>query len=111
MTAFPKLERITEETLTPEHVERVRRAILGVPRKNSLHRAILTDCAAVLNGNTAARETVVRTWNAMVTPIDELIENSSLGAAVRDIKERGLDAHLKTLEEELRPKRRPRRKR
>jgi hypothetical protein len=101
-----KLERITETTLTPEHVERVRRAILGVPRKNALHRAILTDCAGVIAGNDACRETVVRAWNAMVTPIDELIENSSMGAAMRDIKERGLDAHLKTLANE-----RPRRKR
>ena len=105
-----KLERITEETLTPEHVEHVRRAVLGIPRKNAFHRAILADCAGVIAGNDACRETVVRAWNAMVTPIGELIENSSLGAAVRDIKERGLDAHLKTLEEELRPKRRPRRK-
>jgi hypothetical protein len=105
-----KLERITEETLTPEHTERVRRAVLGIPRKNSVHRAILADCARVLTGDKAARATIVRTWNAMVTPIDELIENSSLGAAMRDIKERGLDAHLKTLDEELRPKRRVRRK-
>jgi hypothetical protein len=66
--SFPKLEPITEETLTPEHVERVRRAILGVPRKNSLHRAILTDCAGVLAGNNACRETVVLAWNAMVAP-------------------------------------------
>lgn len=105
-----KLERITEETLTPEHVERVRRAMLGVPRKNALHRAILADCAGVIAGNDACRETVVRTWNLMVTPIGKVIENSSLGAAMRDIKERGLDAHLKTLDEDLRPKCRVRRK-
>ena len=105
-----KLKRITEETMTPEHVERVRRAVLGIPRKNALHRAILADCAGVIAGNDACRETVVRTWNAMVTPIGELIENSSIGAAMRDIKERGLDAHLKTLDEELHPRRRSRRK-
>ena len=109
-TGVIKLERITEKTLTPEHVERVRRAVLGIPRKNALHRAILTDCAGLTAGNNACRETVVRAWNAMVTPIDELIENSSLGAAMRDIKERGLEAHLKTLDEELHPRRRARRK-
>lgn len=32
--------------------------------------------------------------------IDELIERSSLGAAMRDIKERGIEAHLRDLENE-----------
>lgn len=95
-STFPKLEPITEESLTHDHVERVRRAVLGVPRKNSLHRAILTDCAAVLTGNNATRETVVRAWNAMVAPNDAQIETSLMGAAMQDIKKRGLDAHLKT---------------
>jgi len=37
--------------------------------------------------------------------IDELIANSSIGAGLRDIQERGLDAHLKDLEKELDRKR------
>ena len=41
-------------------------------------------------------------------PIDELIERSSIGAAMRDIKERGIDAHLADLERETTPKRRRR---
>lgn len=67
MSRFPTLEPITEETLTDEHVERVRRAILGVPCKTAFHRTILSDCADALTGNTACRKTVVRIWNAMVT--------------------------------------------
>ncbi|HKP06396.1 MAG TPA: hypothetical protein VJU58_04010 [Microbacterium sp.] len=38
--------------------------------------------------------------------IDDLIARSSVGAALRDIKERGLAAHLKDLEREMHPRRR-----
>jgi hypothetical protein len=41
--------------------------------------------------------------------IDELIKRSSIGAALDDIKERGIDAHLADLEREMRPKRRRKR--
>jgi hypothetical protein len=41
--------------------------------------------------------------------IDELIARSSIGAGLRDIKERGIEAHLKTLDEEMRPRRRRKR--
>lgn len=36
-----------------------------------------------------------------VEPIDALIDRSSIGAGLRDIKERGIDAHTKDLEREL----------
>lgn len=36
------------------------------------------------------------------SPLDQLIERSSVGAGLRDIEERGIDAHLVTLDEELR---------
>lgn len=37
--------------------------------------------------------------------IDELISRSSIGAGLRDIKERGIDAHLVDLEREMHPRR------
>jgi hypothetical protein len=37
---------------------------------------------------------------------DDLIDRSSIGAGLRDIKERGIDAHLADLEREMRPRRR-----
>lgn len=37
--------------------------------------------------------------------IDDLIAKSSVGADLRDIKERGIDAHLADLEQEMAPKR------
>jgi hypothetical protein len=43
------------------------------------------------------------------TPITELIAKSSIGAALADIKERGIDAHLVDLEAEMKPKRRRKR--
>ena len=39
--------------------------MLGVPRKNAYHRAILKDCGAALDGSRACRESVARAYNKM----------------------------------------------
>lgn len=44
-------------------------------------------------------------------PIAELIERSSIGAGLRDIAERGADAHAEDLAREMRPRRGRRRRR
>jgi hypothetical protein len=46
----------------------------------------------------------------MKRPVDELIARSSIGAALHDVKTRGIDAHLADLERQLRPSRRRPRK-
>lgn len=45
----------------------------------------------------------------MTGDIDELIAKSSVGAGLRDIAERGVDAHLADLEQEMPPKKKRRR--
>lgn len=45
------------------------------------------------------RESVARRWER-----EDLIERSSVGAALKDIEERGIEAHIRDLERELHPK-------
>lgn len=42
---------VTGETITNEQIHLVRKAMLGVPRKTSYHRAIITDCGPALDGD------------------------------------------------------------
>jgi hypothetical protein len=56
---------VTADTITDAQIHVVRKAMLGVPRKNAYHRAILADCNAALNGSKACRESVARAYNKM----------------------------------------------
>jgi hypothetical protein len=75
------------------------------------HRAHCTcgwssDCYAQLTDTERAIEVHLR--RSQRQDFDDLIARSSIGAAIADIKERGLDAHLADLERESRPRRRAR---
>lgn len=50
------------------------------------------------SGEGATRWTLTPSGRALATPIDELIAKSSIGKALADVKERGIDAHLADLE-------------
>jgi len=56
------------EFLTDAQIKSVRIAMLGVPRKNSYHRAIIKDCDAALEGNEACRSSIARAWLKMNEP-------------------------------------------
>lgn len=56
---------VTGETITREQIQCVRKALLGVPRKTSYHRAIITDCGPALDGDKACRSSVASAYNKM----------------------------------------------
>lgn len=58
--------KVTADTITTEQIHAVRKAMLGVPRKNAYHRAILVDCGAALDGNRACRESAAAAYNKML---------------------------------------------
>lgn len=60
-----------------------------------------SDCYAMMSDTERAVEVHLRSQRE---DIGELIARSSIGAAIADIKERGIDAHLVDLERELTPK-------
>ena len=59
---------VAAEFLTGDQVERVRRAMIGVPRKTPQHRAILADCRGVSEGDAACRSSVARAWLRLNEP-------------------------------------------
>jgi len=59
---------VATEVLTEEQIQRVRRALIGMPRKTAGDRALIRDCDAVLEGAIAPREAVARVWLAMSSP-------------------------------------------
>ena len=61
-------EAVTADTITDEQIERVRRAMIGVPRKTSYHRAILQDAGAALEGSRPCRESLATAYNKMAEP-------------------------------------------
>lgn len=68
-----------------------------------------SDCYAMLGDTQRAVDVHLR--RARREEFDGLIARSSIGAAIADIKERGLDAHLADLEREMnQPRRRHSRK-
>ena len=74
------------------------------------HRARCTcgwwsDCYAQLGDTHRAVE--VHQRRAKREEFDKLLERSSIGAAIDDVKERGIDAHLVDLEREMRRPRKP----
>jgi hypothetical protein len=63
-----------------------------------------SDCYAQLSDTQRAIEVHLRRSRRL--DFDALIARSSIGAAVADVKARGIDAHLRDLEREMRPRRR-----
>ena len=57
---------VTADTITSTQIHVVRKAMLGVPRKNSYHRAILADCRGALDESAPCRESVARAYNKML---------------------------------------------
>lgn len=57
---------VTGATITDAQIHVVRKAMLGVPRKNSYHRAILGDSGPALDGNKACRESLAHAYNKML---------------------------------------------
>jgi hypothetical protein len=57
--------KVTGETITDEQIHLVRKAMLGVPRKTSYHRAIISDCGPALDGSKACRESVASAYQKM----------------------------------------------
>lgn len=62
-----------------------------------------SDCYAQLRDTQRAVEVHMR--RSQRADFDDLIARSSIGAALADIKERGIDAHLIDLEREMHPRR------
>ena len=63
-----------------------------------------SDCYAQLSDTQRAIEVHLR--RARRADFEGLIARSSIGAAIADIKARGIEKHLESLEKEMRPKRR-----
>jgi hypothetical protein len=57
------LSKVTADTITDAQIQVVRKAMIGVPRKNAHHRAILSDCGGALDGDRVCREAVARAYN------------------------------------------------
>ena len=66
LTRCEKPRSVTASTITRDQIHRVRKALLGVPRKTSFHRAILNDCGPALDGDKACRESVAYVYNKML---------------------------------------------
>jgi hypothetical protein len=67
------------------------------------------DARTVVPGHDVTSHDVPAHGGVRPRKIDELIANSSVGAALADVKVRGIDAHLADLEREMRPRRRAKR--
>lgn len=63
-----------------------------------------SDCYAQYSDAQRAGEVHERRANRL--DFDALINRSSIGAAIRDIKERGIDAHAEDLARSMKPRRR-----
>jgi hypothetical protein len=59
------LSKVTADTITDAQIHVVRKAMIGVPRKSTYHRAILSDCGGALDGDRACRESVARAYNKL----------------------------------------------
>jgi len=59
---------VATEFLTADQITKVRRAMIGMPRKTATHRAIIKDCDRALKGDGVARANVARAWLKMNEP-------------------------------------------
>jgi hypothetical protein len=67
---------VATEFLTAEQIERVKRALVGVPRKNAHHRAVIADCRGALKGDGACRSSVAKEWLKLNEPrIPDIFED------------------------------------
>ena len=60
------LPPVTGDSITTEQIHVVRKAMLGVPRKNAYHRAILADSGPALDGDKTCRESLAHAYNKML---------------------------------------------
>lgn len=67
-----------------------------------------SDCYAQISDTERAADVHLR--RARRESFDGLLARSSIGAALADVKARGIDAHLKDLDEEMHPRKRQRKK-
>jgi hypothetical protein len=67
-----------------------------------------SDCYAQLSDTRRAVDVHLR--RSQREDFDALIARSSIGAAIRDVEKRGIDAHLVDLEQEMRRRHRKRRR-
>lgn len=103
--------KVAESSTQKTHAIEIRcepRKRKGVLVLNGGHRAHCacgwwSDCYAQLSDTQRAIEVHLR--RAKREDFDGLIARSSIGAAVADIKARGIDAHLVDLEREMHPRR------
>jgi len=58
---------IATEFLTADQITKVRRAMIGMPRKSAAHRALIKDCVRALKGE-GGRANVARAWLKMKEP-------------------------------------------
>lgn len=56
---------VTRRSITKAQIRTVQKAMLGTPRKNAYHRAIIKDCAGALAGDKACRESVAAAYRKM----------------------------------------------
>ena len=97
--------------MNPAHDISIRCVLRGRHMRHDGHRARCScgwssDCYAQLSVTQRAVDVHLR--RARHVDFEGLIARSSIGAAIADVKERGIDAHLIDLEREMN---RPRRKR
>lgn len=59
---------VATECLTVDQIKGVERAMLGVPRKKSYHRAVLAACREALKGDERCRSAVAREWLKLNEP-------------------------------------------
>ena len=105
MTTTPTKPAAEAHTISISHEEPKRNGALVL---NDGHRARCScgwwsDCYSQLSDTQRAIEVHLR--RASREDFEGLIARSSIGAAIADIKARGIDAHLADLEREMRPRR------
>lgn len=108
----PKVTGTSGTSITNEQIHLVRKAMLGVPRKNAYHRAILADCGPALDGDKTCRESVAYAYNKMLRSVwfglvlDGTYSVAEMRAAIvadRDpVPQREIDAANKRLVDEVR---------
>lgn len=58
-------DTVTANTITPAQIDAVRKAMVGVPRKDAHHRAVIQDCIGAANGSKACLESIADVFNSM----------------------------------------------
>lgn len=80
-----KEPKLTADTITNEQIHLIRKAMLGMPRKNSYHRAILADCGPALDGDKTCRESVAHAYNKMDAATAGLVQCGNCDVGFRRV--------------------------